>query len=60
MALGKLHLHLDIRNRSELTCFKDIAPIYYDIDTFPKGEIKTAIQRTVEKVRRKQAMKGGH
>ncbi|KAH8601438.1 P-loop containing nucleoside triphosphate hydrolase protein [Bisporella sp. PMI_857] len=37
----------------------DIAPNYYDLDTFSKGDIKTALQRTMEKVRRKKAMKNG-
>jgi len=37
----------------------DIAPTYYDIGTFKKGEVKTALVRTMEKVRRKEAMKGG-
>jgi len=37
----------------------DIAPTYYDLGEFKKGEILTSLQRTVEKVRRKQAMKGG-
>jgi len=33
----------------------DIAPLYYDISSFPKGEIKTALQRTEERMRRKKA-----
>lgn len=33
----------------------DIAPNYYNVDEFKKGEIKTALQRTMEKMRRKQA-----
>ncbi|EKD16743.1 uncharacterized protein L3040_001482 [Drepanopeziza brunnea f. sp. 'multigermtubi'] len=37
----------------------DIAPTYYDLSTFAKGEIRTSLQRTMEKVKRKQAMKGG-
>ncbi|KUJ22945.1 P-loop containing nucleoside triphosphate hydrolase protein [Mollisia scopiformis] len=37
----------------------DIAPTYYDLETFAKGEIKTALQRTMDKVKRRQAMKGG-
>ncbi|MCJ1484117.1 DEAH-box ATP-dependent RNA helicase prp43 [Schaereria dolodes] len=37
----------------------DIAPTYYDLSTFKKGEVKTALTRTVEKIRRKEAMKGG-
>ncbi|RFU34540.1 hypothetical protein B7463_g1779, partial [Scytalidium lignicola] len=35
----------------------DIAPNYYDIDSFAKGDIKTALQRTIDKMRRKQAYK---
>jgi pre-mRNA-splicing factor ATP-dependent RNA helicase DHX15/PRP43 len=38
---------------------QEIAPIYYDIDTFEKGEIKSALTRITEKIRRRQAMKGG-
>ncbi|KAJ4307073.1 DEAH-box ATP-dependent RNA helicase prp43 [Collariella sp. IMI 366227] len=37
----------------------EIAPNYYDIDTFEKGEIKSALTRITDKVRRRQAMKGG-
>ena len=37
---------------------KDIAPTYYDLSTFAKGDVKTALTRTMEKVRRKEAMKG--
>jgi pre-mRNA-splicing factor ATP-dependent RNA helicase DHX15/PRP43 len=33
--------------------------MYYDIPNFPKGEIKTALMRVEEKLRRKKAMKGG-
>ncbi|KAF2120671.1 P-loop containing nucleoside triphosphate hydrolase protein [Lophiotrema nucula] len=36
----------------------DIAPNYYDLDTFKKGEIKNALQRTLNKVIRKEADKG--
>ncbi|KAH7054417.1 P-loop containing nucleoside triphosphate hydrolase protein [Macrophomina phaseolina] len=36
----------------------DIAPNYYDLDGFKKGEIKTALQRTVDKMRRRDAVKG--
>ncbi|KAL6719541.1 DEAH-box ATP-dependent RNA helicase prp43 [Lecanora helva] len=35
----------------------DIAPTYYDISTFKKGEVKNALMRTMEKVRRKEATK---
>lgn len=37
----------------------EIAPVYYDLETFDKGEVKTALQRVTERTRRKQAMKGG-
>ena len=37
----------------------DLAPGYYDIDSFPKGEVKTALQRLSERVARRQKMKGG-
>ncbi|KAG9240798.1 P-loop containing nucleoside triphosphate hydrolase protein [Calycina marina] len=37
----------------------DIAPIYYDLDTFPKGDIKTALQAAEKKIQRRKAMKGG-
>ncbi|KAI9790907.1 MAG: DEAH-box ATP-dependent RNA helicase prp43 [Peltula sp. TS41687] len=37
----------------------DIAPNYYDISAFKSGEVKTALQRTREKVERRAAMKGG-
>jgi pre-mRNA-splicing factor ATP-dependent RNA helicase DHX15/PRP43 len=39
--------------------FKDIAQTYYDLSTFPKGEIKIALQRAADKIKRKQAIKGG-
>ena len=38
---------------------QDIAPTYYDVTTFGKGQVKNALQRTIDKVRRKEAMKGG-
>ncbi|ESZ94725.1 putative pre-mRNA splicing factor RNA helicase (Prp43) [Sclerotinia borealis F-4128] len=37
----------------------DIAPTYYDISSFGKGEIKTALIRAQDKIKRKQSMKGG-
>lgn len=37
----------------------DIAPNYYDISTFPKGDVKTALLRIEERVRRREKMKGG-
>lgn len=35
----------------------DIAPNYYDISTFPKGEVKTALVRAEERVRRRESQK---
>lgn len=37
----------------------DIAPNYYDISSFSKGEVKTALTRIEERVRRREKMKGG-
>ncbi|OJD37919.1 pre-mrna-splicing factor atp-dependent rna helicase prp43 [Diplodia corticola] len=36
----------------------DIAPNYYDLPSFKKGDIKMALQRTVDKMRRREAIKG--
>ncbi|KAH0607672.1 uncharacterized protein H6S33_002706 [Morchella sextelata] len=36
----------------------EIAPIYYDLDTFQKGDVKTALQRTAEKMKRKEQLAG--
>lgn len=37
----------------------EIAPQYYNLEDFEKGEVKTALTRVAEKVQRRQAMKGG-
>ncbi|KAF8246893.1 P-loop containing nucleoside triphosphate hydrolase protein [Wilcoxina mikolae CBS 423.85] len=37
----------------------EIAPIYYDISTFPKGPVRMALEKTVEKMKRKEALNGG-
>lgn len=37
----------------------DIAPNYYNVDEFPKGEIKTALMRLRERIDRRAKMKGG-
>jgi pre-mRNA-splicing factor ATP-dependent RNA helicase DHX15/PRP43 len=37
----------------------EIAPQYYNLEDFDKGEVKTALTRVAEKVQRRQAMKGG-
>ena len=33
--------------------------MYYDLETFNNGEIKNALVRVNEKIRRRQAMRGG-
>jgi len=35
----------------------DIASGYYDVGSFPKGSVKTELEKTVEKVRKKNALK---
>ena len=42
-----------------LTIQQEIAPVYYDLETFEKGEVKSALTRVAEKIRRRQAIKGG-
>ncbi|KAK1772361.1 DEAH-box ATP-dependent RNA helicase prp43 [Phialemonium atrogriseum] len=37
----------------------EIAPTYYDVDQFEKGEVKSALTRVQEKIRRRQAIKDG-
>ena len=37
----------------------DIAPNYYDVQSFPKGEVKTALMRARERMDRRAKMKGG-
>lgn len=37
----------------------DIAPGYYDVEGFPKGEVKTALIRLRERIDRRARMKGG-
>ncbi|CEJ79932.1 Putative Pre-mRNA-splicing factor [[Torrubiella] hemipterigena] len=37
----------------------DIAPTYYDLDTFENGDIKRSLMRTAERRKRKEAMKAG-
>ena len=38
---------------------QDIAPTYYDIESFGKGPVKSALLRTMDKIRRRTATKGG-
>ncbi|MCJ1234240.1 DEAH-box ATP-dependent RNA helicase prp43 [Varicellaria rhodocarpa] len=35
----------------------DIAPVYYDLSTFAKGEVKTALTRAIERIKRKEALR---
>jgi pre-mRNA-splicing factor ATP-dependent RNA helicase DHX15/PRP43 len=37
----------------------EIAPVYYDLETFEHGEVKKSLSRAAEKKRRKEAMKAG-
>ena len=36
----------------------EIAPVYYDVSTFQKGPVRTALERTIEKMKRKDALTG--
>ncbi|KAL9611593.1 MAG: hypothetical protein Q9167_003782 [Letrouitia subvulpina] len=36
----------------------DLAPTYYDISTFNKGEVKTALQGVMQRIKRKEMIKG--
>ena len=36
----------------------EISEAYYDVDSFPKGEVKTALMRVQDKIRRKAALAG--
>jgi pre-mRNA-splicing factor ATP-dependent RNA helicase DHX15/PRP43 len=38
---------------------KEIAPVYYDLESFEHGEVKKSLARAAEKKRRKEAMKAG-
>ena len=58
MAIGKPSFVYFTKPANLLANFKqDIAPTYYDLTTFKKGEVKTALERTLDKVKRKQATK---
>lgn len=37
----------------------DIAPMYYDVESFQKGEVKTALIRCAERMRRREAVARG-
>lgn len=38
---------------------QDIAPNYYDLGEFKRGDVKNGLQKVVDKMRRKDAMKKG-
>jgi pre-mRNA-splicing factor ATP-dependent RNA helicase DHX15/PRP43 len=40
-----------------LNLVQDIAPTYYDISTFPKGDIRSALMRAAERLARKEKMR---
>ena len=40
-------------NDADSICLQELAPIYYDISTFSKGEVKTALERVLDKQKRK-------
>lgn len=40
-----------------LTVFQDIAPTYYDINSFPKGDIRSALTRAADRLARKEKMR---
>jgi pre-mRNA-splicing factor ATP-dependent RNA helicase DHX15/PRP43 len=37
----------------------DIAPKYYNIEDFKKGDMRTSLQRTADKMRRKEQLAAG-
>lgn len=42
-----------------LTRMQDIAPNYYDLNEFKKGEMRTALQRVADKMKRREALAAG-
>ena len=48
---------MDVWHRTDVR-EQDIAPTYYDLNNFKKGEMKTALQRTIDKVNRSKSTKG--
>lgn len=45
-----IYLHL-------LTPKQDIAPTYYDVNSFPKGDIRSSLQRAADRLARKEKMR---
>jgi pre-mRNA-splicing factor ATP-dependent RNA helicase DHX15/PRP43 len=40
-----------------LTPKQDIAPTYYDVNSFPKGDIRSSLQRAADRLARKEKMR---
>ncbi|KAJ5973374.1 Pre-mRNA-splicing factor ATP-dependent RNA helicase PRP43 [Penicillium waksmanii] len=38
----------------------DIAPTYYDVNSFPKGDIRSSLQRAADRLARKEKMRSEH
>lgn len=36
----------------------EISPVYYDLETFPKSEVKSALDRVLDKQKRQEALNG--
>lgn len=54
-SLGVTLLFMPVLTMYPIT--QEIAPVYYDLDTFEPGDIKRSLTRAGEKKRRKEAMK---
>jgi pre-mRNA-splicing factor ATP-dependent RNA helicase DHX15/PRP43 len=37
----------------------DIAPMYYDLESLPKGDVRTALQRTADRMKKREAISKG-
>lgn len=57
MALGMFPISLSYSLYNLLTVFQDIAPTYYDVDSFPKGDIRSALTRAADRLARKEKMR---
>lgn len=57
MALGMFPIPLLYSVYNLLTVFQDIAPTYYDINSFPKGDIRSALTRAADRLVRKEKMR---
>jgi hypothetical protein len=57
MALSMSPIPLLYSLYSLLTIFQDIAPTYYDINSFPKGDIRSALTRAADRLARKEKMR---